>query len=79
VNAREFRHEVLQVFLQDMHRLEQNNYAWERFSADGVDRSMSFDANRHAGFIEWFSDSAEPLYHTYAELADDASRELLDD
>jgi hypothetical protein len=58
-----------------MHAVVEDNYAWDRFSPDGVDRS-AFDAARHARYLDWFVNRYEDVYRTYLRLADPESREL---
>lgn len=77
MSALEFRHRILQLFYQDVHRIERDNYSWERFSADGVDRSQTFDVDLHANRLEWFMGSYERLFETYSRLADQESRDIL--
>jgi FkbM family methyltransferase len=76
MDALEFKRQLLQVFYQDMHRLEQNNYAYERYSYDGVDRSNQFNVGRHAMFMDWFTGNYEDVYAAWSYLADQTSRDL---
>jgi FkbM family methyltransferase len=76
VTAKEFKTQVLQLFYQDMHRLEQNNYSYRRFSYDGVDRSTLFDVGKHVMFMDWFSETYADVYRAWTRLADQASRDL---
>src|SRR5579863_2792963 len=76
VNAREFKREVLRVFYQDIHRIESNNYSYQRFSYDGVDRSALFDIGKHTMFMDWFTENYEGVASAWLKLADDASRDL---
>lgn len=76
MNATDFKTQVLQLFFQDMHRLEHNNYSYRRFSYDGVDRSTVFNVARHAMFMSWFCDSYAKLFTAWSRLADQPSREL---
>jgi FkbM family methyltransferase len=76
VTPGEFKQQVLQVFYQDVHRIEQNNYSYERFSYDGVDRSNVFDVAKHTRFMDWFTDTYEQVYLAWSRLADQASRDV---
>jgi FkbM family methyltransferase len=77
--AEAFRDEVLKTFLQDVHRIEQNNYSWERYSFDGVDRSQQVNVARHAMFLAWFGENYRSVFDAYSALADQASRDLYTD
>lgn len=72
-----FKNQVIQLFLSDMHRLERDNYAWDRFSYDGVDRSQIFDVGKHASYLDWFFTNYEAVYTAFGGLADEASRTVL--
>ena len=76
-NAVAFKKQVLSLYLQDVHRIEQNNYDYARFSFDGVDRSNLFDVERHAAYLDWFFNNFEQLYVALTRLTDDESRRLL--
>lgn len=76
MSAVEFRTQVLQLFYQDMHRLQQNNYSYRRFSYDGVDRSNQFDVGKHVLFMNWFLESYDDVFTACSRLADQRSREL---
>lgn len=74
--AQDFKNHVLQAFFNDIHRLEQNNYAPERYSYDGVDRSNVFDTAKHVGFMDWFVSRADRLFDAFGRLEDDESRNI---
>lgn len=76
MSAKEFEFQILQLFYQDVHRLEQNNYDAYRFSYDGVDRSQIFDVATHAKNLAWFASNHEALFRTYSRLVDQQSRDL---
>lgn len=76
MTAKEFKRQVLQLFYQDVHRLEQNNYSYQRFSYDGVDRSNLFDVGKHTMFMDWFTDTYGDVFKAMSRLSDQASREL---
>ena len=76
MTATDFKRQVLHVFYQDVHRIEQNNYSYERFSYDGVDRSNVFDVNKHTTFMDWFTDNYEQVFEAWNRLSDQASRDL---
>jgi FkbM family methyltransferase len=76
MTASEFRTQLLQLFYQDMHRIEQNNYSHRRYSYDGVDRSQQFDVGRHVGWMNWFFESNEQIFTAWSRLADQMSRDL---
>lgn len=76
MSAKDFKLQILQLFYQDIHRLEQNNYDAYRFSYDGVDRSQIFDVVTHAANLDWFTTHYEELFLTYTRLADQRSRDL---
>lgn len=75
--ALDFKRQVMQLFFQDIHKLEANNYSFERYSYDGIDRSSLFDVNKHVQYLEWFETHYADVYRTYTRLADQASRDLL--
>jgi len=79
MTSEQFRNHVLQRFFQDVHKIEQNNYAPERFSFDGVDRSQQFDVIKHVLYLDWFMDNFEDVFRAYERFADQASRDLLID
>ncbi|MGB8266571.1 MAG: FkbM family methyltransferase [Candidatus Velthaea sp.] len=72
----EFKAQVLQLFFQDIHKLEQNNYSPERFSYDGVDRSALFDVTKHAAYLDWFIQQYRNVFDGCVRLADQESRNL---
>ena len=76
MNESEFRQQIIQVFYQDMHRLEQNNYSYERFSYDGIDRSKEFDVGKHKTFMIWFTDTYGDIFKAWTRLADKISKDL---
>ena len=76
MNAREFKREIFKLFYQDIHRLEPNNYSYQRFSYDGVDRSQIFDLNKQTMFLDWFTDNYEGIFTAWSRLSDAASRDL---
>ena len=79
MNGGEFRNYVLQRFFQDIHKIEPDNYAAERFSFDGVDRSMVFDVNKHVLYFDWFMDNYDAVFEAYERFADQASKDLFVD
>jgi FkbM family methyltransferase len=79
MTADEFRSQILQILFQDLHRIESDNYAPERFSMDGVDRSGTFDVGKHALFLTWFIENYESVFTAFMRLSDDASRNLFVD
>lgn len=76
MDATQFRFQVLNLFFQDIHRLEQNNYSFRRYSYDGVDRSQLFDVPKHATFLAWFNDRYEDVFRAWSRLHDQASRDM---
>lgn len=78
-SSQEFKAHVLQRFFQDVHKIEQDNYSYRRFSYDGVDRSNIFDIGKHVAYLEWFIRNCDQLYRTYGVLADEESRRLFID
>lgn len=76
MTAREFKKQVLQLFYQDMHRLEQDNYSAQRFSYDGIDRSTLFDVGKHTLFMDWFTEHYEDVFTAWSRLSDEESRNL---
>jgi FkbM family methyltransferase len=74
--SQDFKFLVLQLFFNDIHRLEQDNYAPERYSFDGVDRSQLFDVARHVRYMDWFMTHADKLFDAYCKLEDEESRNL---
>lgn len=77
--ASEFKTQLLRLFYQDVHQLQQNNYDARRFSYDGVDRSQVFDVERHARNMDWFTRNYEAIFRTYARLVDQTSRDIFVD
>jgi len=79
MTSQEFKYLILQRFYQDMHVVQSGNYSAERYSFDGVDRSMEFNTGKHAMYLDWFIQTYDSLFNTYQRFADDASRELFID
>lgn len=76
MNAEEFKTQLLNVFYQDMHAVQQNNYSYRRYSYDGVDRSQLFDIGKHVTFMSWFGKYYAELFTAWGRLADQRSRDL---
>ena len=74
--AQDFKNHVLQAFYNDVHRIESDNYAPERFSFDGVDRSQTFDVGKHVRMLDWFITNIDRIFSAFGHLEDDRSREL---
>ena len=74
--VQEFKDHILRAFYADVHRVEQDNYAPERYSYDGVDRSQIFDVARHAQYMDWFLAHADDLYRAFSRLDDVESRNI---
>lgn len=77
--AEEFKNAVLQQFFIDMHKIEQDNYPWERLNNDPGDRSQTFDIGKHLTNLNWFFNNHASLYQAYRGLANEESRALLID
>ena len=75
MNASIYFNNVLRRFYSSLHHIEEDNYDAGRFSHDGVDRSNSFDNNRHADYMTLFSEQREAFFSTWLMLRDDISRE----
>lgn len=69
----------MQLFYQDMHLLQQNNYSYERFSYDGIDRSKHFNVQKHVEFMTWFQNNYQNVHRAWRRLSDQKSRELFID
>jgi FkbM family methyltransferase len=76
MTSEQFKLQLLEIFYQDMHRTEKDNYDAFRFGYDGVDRSTLFDASRRARFMSWFNTNIEAIFRTFSHLADQRSRDL---
>ena len=79
MTSQEFKQYVLHRFYQDVHKLEANNYSAERYSFDGVDRSMVFDVAKHAMYMDWFVTRYEDIFKAYERFADQASKDVFVD
>jgi FkbM family methyltransferase len=53
-----------------------DNYDAERFSIDGVDRSMIFDANNLANQFKWFNENFIKIYEAFDVLGDVYSKKM---
>jgi FkbM family methyltransferase len=76
MSAAAFKRRVLRALYEDVHTTEVDNYAPERFSFDGVDRSNVLDYDRLAWYLDWFGANAEQVYFAHEKLADQESRDL---
>ena len=76
MSSQAFKSQIVQQFYQDVHNVLTDNYAPERFSYDGVDRSMQFDLGKHVMMLDWFMNSYEELFRVYELLVDQTSKNL---
>jgi FkbM family methyltransferase len=53
-----------------------DNYDAERFSFDGVDRSMTFDAHQRANQFIWFFENHLSIYEAFKILGDEYSKRI---
>ncbi|MGE4352371.1 MAG: FkbM family methyltransferase [Bdellovibrionales bacterium] len=74
--VRDFTLNILSAFLGDMHRLEKDNYDAARYSADGVDRSMTFETLRHAFCLQAFVAQQAAFFEAWQKLQDEDSKKL---
>jgi FkbM family methyltransferase len=76
MTAIEFKEHVLRLMYADLRAAISDNYAPERFSIDGVDRSSDFYVDKHVFYLDWFISHVDAIYASYERLADQASRDL---
>jgi FkbM family methyltransferase len=76
MNSHDFKNHILQRFFEDIHTTLTDNYAPERYSFDGVDRSEFFDAAKHANYLDWFIANHEDIFQAYERFADQRSKDL---
>jgi FkbM family methyltransferase len=74
--VKDFKQLVLKAFYLDMQNTVADNYDYERFSYDGVDRSKIFSSEVHSFYLDWFITNASEIYKTFAYLGDVESRML---
>lgn len=53
-----------------------DNYDAERFSFDGVDRSLVFDANNCINQFKWFDENYLKIYEAFEILGNDHSKRM---
>lgn len=71
-----FKKEIISDFYAAMHTNQVNNYDYQRFSYDGVDRSKLFNKQEHEYFLSWVFDKFFDIYKAYSSLADVESKKI---
>ena len=75
-NFIEFKKEVLADFYKAMHTQETDNYDYQRFSYDGIDRSKIFNSEEHQYFLNWLFENFQNIFKAYSFLEDDESKKI---
>ena len=75
-NFIEFKKEVLADFYKAMHTQEADNYDYQRFSYDGIDRSKIFNSEEHQYFLNWLFENFQNIFKAYSFLEDDESKKI---
>lgn len=71
-----FLDHILTCFYEDMNVLQQDNYDWDRFSPDGVDRSNIPYTSLHKSMLLALTRQARAFFMAYQLLEDDVSKKL---
>jgi FkbM family methyltransferase len=72
----EFRTDLIQSLYTHIYRRVEDNFDYERYSHDGVDRSKLINVSKHANYLNFVLDNIESLYESCNILSDIASRNL---
>jgi FkbM family methyltransferase len=75
-NIHEFHGLILNNFYNLIHQKVENNYDYNRFSHDGVDRSKEFNTNMHAFYLSWYFQHAMNIFNSFLKLSDDESKRI---
>ncbi len=68
-------HIITQLYIL-MHKTQSDNYDYDRFSFDGIDRSGQFELPRHKSFFYFFLEHYEDFYRAYLLFEDEMSQKL---
>src|ERR1035437_3209765 len=68
------------ILLSSINALKNNecfdNFDAQRFNYDGIDRSLEFNAAKHAFYFRWLGENYAQLFDAYQCLHDQRSKEL---